>query len=114
MLEFGNPLNTARTSYLHKSIGGYSAVKVKRTQEMIDRYFQSNYSVLTNALNSGNIPAMKSAHFFNMLNTKYYILDLNSSGVVGNMNPQKPDEKPGVLPNPFALGNAWLYLCQLG
>ena len=50
---------------------------------------------------------MKSAHFFNMLNTKYYILDLNSSGVVGNMNPQKPDEKPGVLPNPFALGNAW-------
>ena len=107
VLEFGNPLNTARTSYLHKSIGGYSAVKVKRTQEMIDRYFQSNYSVLTNALNSGNIPAMKSAHFFNMLNTKYYILDLNSSGVVGNMNPQKPDEKPGVLPNPFALGNAW-------
>ena len=65
---------------------------------MIDRYFQSNYFVLTNALNSGNIPAMKSAHFFNMLNTKYYILDLNSSGVVGNMNPQKPDEKPGVLP----------------
>ena len=107
VLEFGNPLNTARTSYLHKSIGGYSAVKVKRTQEMIDRYFQSNYSVLTNALNSGNIPSMKSAHFFNMLNTKYYILDLNSSGVVGNMNPQKPDEKPGVLPNPFALGNAW-------
>ena len=107
VLEFGNPLNTARTSYLHKSIGGYSAVKVKRTQEMIDRYFQSNYSVLTNALNSGNIPAMKSAHFFNMLNTKYYILDLNSSGVVGNMNPQKPDEKPGLLPNPFALGNAW-------
>ena len=107
VLEFGNPLNTARTSYLHKSIGGYSAVKVKRTQEMIDLYFQSNYSILTNALNSGNIPAMKSAHFFNMLNTKYYILDLNSSGVVGNMNPQKPDEKPGVLPNPFALGNAW-------
>ena len=64
VLSFGNPLNTARTSYLHKSIGGYSAVKVKRTQEMIDRYFQSNYSVLTNALNSGNIPAMKSARHF--------------------------------------------------
>ena len=106
VLELGNPLNTARTSYLHKSIGGYSAVKVKRTQEMIDRYFQSNYSILTSALNSGNISALQKMHFFNMLHTKYFILDLNASGVVGRPS-QKAEEKPGVLPNPFALGNAW-------
>ena len=73
---------------------------------MIDRYFQSNYSILTNALNSGNISSMQNMHFFNMLHTKYIILDLNSSGVVGKPS-QKPEEKPGVLPNPFALGNAW-------
>ena len=106
VLELGNPLNTARTSYLHKSIGGYSAVKVKRTQEMIDRYFQSNYSILTSALNSGNISDLQKMHFFNMLHTKYFILDLNASGVVGRPS-QKAEEKPGVLPNPFALGNAW-------
>lgn len=106
VLELGNPLNTARTSYLHKSIGGYSAVKVKRTQEMIDRYFQSNYTILTSALNSGNISNLQNMHFFNMLHTKYIILDLNASGVVGKAS-QKAEEKPGVLPNPFALGNAW-------
>ena len=36
VLEMGNPLNTARTSFLHKSIGGYSAVKIKRFQEILD------------------------------------------------------------------------------
>ena len=72
-------LNTAR-NLISISLLVLFRSKSKGTKN--DRsYFQSNYSILTNALNSGNIPAMKSAHF-NMLNTKYYILDLNSSGLL--------------------------------
>ena len=48
----GNPLNNARTSLFHKSIGGYSAVKVKRVQELIDFYFQKEYNAINSSLKS--------------------------------------------------------------
>jgi hypothetical protein len=63
VLEMGNPLNTARTSFLHKSIGGYSAVKVKRVQELIDFYFQKEYNNLNNSLKSNQFDLLKSNHF---------------------------------------------------
>ncbi len=105
VLEMGNPLNTARTSFLHKSIGGYSAVKIKRFQEMIDFYFQKEYGILQNSLSNSQFEKLKSAHLFNMLNTKYFIFDLKNNGVIDLSEPRQ--NKPGVLKNPFALGNAW-------
>ena len=106
VLEMGNPLNTARTSFLHKSIGGYSAVKVKRVQELIDFYFQKEYNNLNNSLKSNQFDLLKSNHFFNMLNTKYYIFNPDGNAVVDFVNPNR-DRTPGVLKNPYALGNAW-------
>ena len=41
VLEMGNPLNTARTSFLHKSIGGYSAVKVKESKNLLILFSKS-------------------------------------------------------------------------
>ena len=79
VLNLGNPFNEARTSYFHKSIGGYHGAKLRRYQDLVERQIsQNNTSVL------------------NMLNTRYVILP-----------PQKQGETEQVQRNPGALGNAW-------
>lgn len=52
----GNPFNDNDISYFHKSVGGYSAVKLYRYQDLIEYH-----------LSKGNMAV------FNMLNTKYFI-----------------------------------------
>ncbi len=72
-----NTFNSASTSYFHKTIGGYSAVKMQRYQDLIDHQISKNNMAV-----------------LNMLNTKYFI----GKGV---------DDQPNVQLNPAALGNAW-------
>ncbi len=75
----GGPFNDARTSYYHKSIGGYNAAKLTRYQDLIERQLMPmNPAVL------------------NMLNTKYLIVPAQDGS-----NAQE------VIPNPDAMGNAW-------
>ncbi len=76
-----NTFNTASTSYFHKTIGGYSAVKLRRIQDIIEHQL---------SVDSGNREGV-----LNMLNTKYFIVQ----------NSQK--NQPMAIPNPDALGNAW-------
>ncbi len=72
-----NTFNSASTSYFHKTIGGYSAVKMQRYQDLIDHQIMKNNMAV-----------------FNMLNTKYFI---------GN----GADDNPSAQLNPAAMGNAW-------
>jgi hypothetical protein len=78
-----NPFNEARTSYFHKSLGGYHGAKLKRYQELIEFQIAKN-----------NVKVL------DMLNTQYYLqMQTNDYGeVTGSM----------IQPSPTALGNAWI------
>jgi hypothetical protein len=80
----------ASTSFFHKSIGGYSAVKMRRIQDVIDGYLARN----ENAYNY-NYPARADQALFNMFNVKWFILP-------------GQDGAPRAQQNPAAFGNAWL------
>ena len=72
-----SPFQDASTSYYHKSVGGYHAAKLRRYQELIDRYLSK-----------------MDMEVLNMLNTRYLI----TSG---------EDGQPRVRINTDAFGNAW-------
>ncbi len=90
------PFNNARTSYYHKSIGGYHAAKLRRYQELIEAHIGNNISNIIGALNSNPTDSSIRAAFaqqgvLNMLNMRYVIYNANAQ----------------PLQNRYALGNAW-------
>ncbi len=91
-----NTFNSSIPSYHHKTIGGYSPVKLQRYQDLIDRYLTSEIRSVHKVIGesatvsevSENLPYMPVT---SMLNGKYIILG---------------GEYPPVQ-NPYAFGNCW-------
>lgn len=91
-----NTFNSSIPSYHHKTIGGYSPVKLQRYQDLIERYISPEiykiYDAVENASTvsevSDNLPELKVT---SLLNGKYIILGAGYPPVV----------------NPYAYGNAW-------
>jgi Bacterial membrane protein YfhO len=76
----GGTFSESRTSYFHKSVGGYHPAKLRIYQDIIEKY-------LSGAPNQQVI---------NMLNTKYVIV------------PDQQTGQPGLITNPDGYGACWL------
>jgi hypothetical protein len=76
----GDTYNESRTSYFHKSVGGYHPAKLRIYQDVIEKYLSEQ----------------PDSNVLNMLNTKYIIAS----------NPQT--RQPMLFPNPGAYGPCWL------
>jgi hypothetical protein len=87
-----NPFNEATTSYYHKSIGGYFAVKMRRYQDLIERNLQGEIENGIKDLQTKGQINFDNARVLNMLNTKYFKFGTSPKN---------------VIQNPKAFGNAW-------
>lgn len=77
--ESGGPFSESRTSYYHKSVGGYHPAKLRTYQDIIEKY----------------LSGAPNPQVLNMLNTKYIIAADQQS------------QQPALFPNPQAYGNCW-------
>lgn len=104
-----DPFQNSDPSYYHKMIGGYSAAKMKRYQELYDYQYKPKFDAYGQAMrqyyqqaDSGKITqqqisllqqdGLRTQYVMNMLNTRYIIYDA---------------ENGNVQRNPYAYGNAW-------
>ena len=91
--------NENNTSYFHKSIGGYHPAKLRRYQEMIDKYIAPEMQTAMQAIaNKGGVMSevdgRKLFPVLNMLNAKYFIVPLQGNATTS-------------IQNPYAQGNGW-------
>ena len=83
----------ARTSYFHKSVGGYSAVRPRRFDQLFDYNVEKNINELGSSIDFQTLSFTKSNPVLDMLNVKYVIVPTGQGDV--------------PITNPFANGNAW-------
>jgi hypothetical protein len=96
VLNLNGTWQESRTSYFHKSIGGYHAAKLGRYQDLIDRRLMQEENAIITGLQTATQPGDMDTIFancptLNMLNAKYIIYST---------------EQPPLV-NTSANGNAW-------
>jgi hypothetical protein len=83
-----------RTSYFHKSVGGYSAVRPRRYEQLFEYHIDRQLNDLGKIIDPQTMTLKKSIPIMNALNIKYLLLQTN-------------DGESVAVTNPFINGNAW-------
>lgn len=128
VLTFDNPIAETRTSFFHKSIGGYHGAKMKRYQQLVDFYILNEISevqnaLITSAVNSDTSGALikkanelkdpqQRSQFFNQLlaSRDFNTTKLTAKIPILNMLNTKyfmTSANQPAFSNSEALGNAW-------
>ena len=91
--ELDGGINNSRSSYFHKSIGGYSAVMPRRFQEVYNNLIENSVTDLGSMVDTKTLSLSKSIPIINAFNIKYLIVGTEKGDI--------------PLTNPFHNGNAW-------
>jgi hypothetical protein len=91
-----DPFKDGFTPYWHKSVGGFHGAKLRRYQDVVDRYLMNDWQELIKVMQTAQTPgdlevAMEQMPVLNMMNAKYIIYNGNA----------------GPIFNPYYMGNAW-------
>ena len=84
----------ARTSYFHKSVGGYSAVRPRRYDQLFDYQVDKKLANIRKSIDPKTLKLTQNVNVLDMLNIKYLILEVGEGQSV-------------PITNPFINGNAW-------
>ena len=82
-----------KSSYFHKTVGGYSAVRPRRFEELFKYQIDKALPAVVQSTNEKTLTFTKNSPVLDLLNVKYVII------------PVEGGEVP--LVNPFANGNVW-------
>ena len=93
VFELSGGLSNSRASYYHQSIGGYSAVKPRKIQELFDYQIEKSMRNLGEIIDPKTVSITKEIPVLCALNVKYLIVSTENRDI------------PVV--NPFHNGNAW-------
>jgi hypothetical protein len=91
--ELAGGIYSPRTSYFHKSIGGYSAVMPRRFKEVYEHLFEKSMGDLGSIIDQKTLSITKSIPVINAFNIKYLIVGTEEGDI--------------PIVNPFHNGNAW-------
>jgi hypothetical protein len=83
----------AKSSYFHKSLGGYSAVRPRRFDQLFDYVVDKKLPEMAKSVDQSTLSFTKSIPILDALNTKYVLFPTENGDV--------------PITNPFAYGNAW-------
>lgn len=91
--EIAGGIYSPRSSYFHKSIGGYSAVMPRRFKEVFEYQIEPSMSELGNIIDPKTLSLTKSIPIIDVFNIKYLIVGTEKGDI--------------PIVNPFHNGNAW-------